>query len=450
MNTKEEYVWTCDFCGKEFNTNDECDKHEAICLTTSLPKTTFESFFNKYIEKLLTWGLGSLMLGVPVIIYFLLTGYLWWGVIALAIFFLIIGYVTYSELVENITKSSGSTIQKIDALRQEKDRLLKVAQSSERLWKQTLLERTKGFPTLFSYIEYFDQLVDDGSVKYLQNKSHPALSSAEIVRLETKRRRIAEKEKKITDQIISYYELLEPSLVEYKNEEFGDIDEMLKEWSDDEKSDPVTFLVSKDEYRKLPTIERNQLALERYWKRPHSKWHIGIMYERYIGYLYEQKGYNVIYQGAKEGKADLGRDLIAYKGDEYIVIQCKYWNQFRSVFENAIFQFFGTVFQYKHSNKDKNVKGIFYTTTKVSEIARIFAKELKIELKENYKMDKSYPCIKCNISSDKSKIYHLPFDQQYDNVLVEPNKGEFFCATVKEAENSGFRRAYRWHSAKGE
>ena len=71
-------------------------------------------------------------------------------------------------------------------------------------------------------------------------------------------------------------------------------------------------------------------------------------------------GYQVIYQGAKTGKRDLGRDLIAKKGHEVIVIQCKYWSQFRSVFENEIFQFFGTVFQYKHANKSQKVKGIFF------------------------------------------------------------------------------------------
>ena len=58
-------------------------------------------------------------------------------------------------------------------------------------------------------------------------------------------------------------------------------------------------------------------------------------------------------------------------------------------------------------------------------------------------MHNGYPCIKCNISADGTKIYHLPFDQQYDNVKIETHKGEFYCATVKEAEDAGFRRAFR-------
>ena len=41
------------------------------------------------------------------------------------------------------------------------------------------------------------------------------------------------------------------------------------------------------------------------------------------------------------------------------------------------------------------------------------------------------------------KIYHLPFDQQYDRCIInEP--GEFYASTVAEAEKAGFRRAMRW------
>jgi hypothetical protein len=57
---------------------------------------------------------------------------------------------------------------------------------------------------------------------------------------------------------------------------------------------------------------------------------------------------------------------------------------------------------------------------------------------------KSYPIIKCNISNSKEKIYHLPMDQQYDRVIIDPSKGEFYANTIVEAEKAGFRRAFRW------
>jgi len=53
--------------------------------------------------------------------------------------------------------------------------------------------------------------------------------------------------------------------------------------------------------------------------------------------------------------------------------------------------------------------------------------------------------IKCNISSkNKEKIFHLPFDQQYDRINIDISKGEKYVSTVKEAEDLGFRKAKRW------
>lgn len=223
----------------------------------------------------------------------------------------------------------------------------------------------------------------------------------------------------------------------------------MKECSEEETQDEITKYLSKEEYRKLPSIERNQMALDRFWKRPKSKWLIGRLYERYIGYLYEERGYDVEYVGIFKGYEDLGRDLICQKGKDFIVIQCKNWSKFRTIYEKHIFQFFGTVFQYRDENPDRKVKAIFYTSTKLSNLAKRFSKELGIELKENFKFDKEYPCIKCNISRvDGTKIYHLPFDQQYDNTKVEKERGEFYCKTVKEAEDASFRRAFRYKGNK--
>jgi hypothetical protein len=45
-----------------------------------------------------------------------------------------------------------------------------------------------------------------------------------------------------------------------------------------------------------------------------------------------------------------------------------------------------------------------------------------------------FPRIKCNVSRGTSeRIYHLPFDQQYDKTVIEQDRGEFNAATVAEA-----------------
>jgi len=317
---------------------------------------------------------------------------------------------------------------------------------------QLAKERQVGFPWLAkAYAEFFE-LQDKNIIDFLQYKKHSAISASLIVKEQSRLRREAEKEKKIAQYLVEYYERIAPFLLDLKEEvDIGTEQEreFLKEYSEEELQDAATYYLTKEEYRKLPTVERNQMALDRFWKRPKSKWLIGRLYERYVGYLYEKDGYDVEYVGIFRGFEDLGRDLICKKGNDFIVIQCKNWAEFRTIYEKHVFQFFGTVFQYKDENKDKKVRAIFYTSTKLSDLARRFSKELNIELKENFKFDREYPAIKCNVSMvDGTKIYHLPFDQQYDKTKIENGRGEFYCQTVKEAESAGFRRAFRYQGNK--
>src|SRR3989344_4322071 len=341
------------------------------------------------------------------------------------------------------------------AARQERKSLDEKNTVVEKLQKgvmQMAKERQIGFPWLAKAYDELFQLQENEVANFLNTKKHPAAGAAEAVKEQSRLRRQAEREKKIAQYLVEYYENIAPFLLELKEE--VDIAteqerELLKEYSEEEIQDATTQYLSKEEYRKLPSVERNQMALDRFWKRPKSKWLIGRLYERYVGYLYEQEGYDVDYVGIFKGFEDLGRDLICQKGKDFIVIQCKNWSQFRTIYEKHIFQFFGTVFQYKDENPDRKVQAIFYTSTQLSDLARRFAKELKIDLKENFKFVKEYPAIKCNVSMvDGTKIYHLPFDQQYDKTKIEKSRGEFYCATVKEAEEAGFRRAFRYRPTK--
>ena len=184
--------------------------------------------------------------------------------------------------------------------------------------------------------------------------------------------------------------------------------------------------------------------MDRYLKRKKSLWQVGIAYERYVGYIYESKCYKVTYNGAINGLNDLGRDLIAENDNEILIIQCKYWRKEKVVRENTIFQLYGTMIL-KQLETNKKVKGILCTTTSLSDEARKISKYLGIYIKENENFDKTYPCIKCNINrTTKEKIYHLPFDQQYDRIQIDLKKGEKYVSTVKEAEISGYRHAKKY------
>src|SRR3989339_317191 len=321
-----------------------------------------------------------------------------------------------TNLIQNLKNSGSSFDASFKKFKEEETKLLKLKEEINQLAK----ERQMGFPWLAKAYDDFFNLQDKQMVDFLKYKRQPAIKVSEVVKEYSRLKRAAEKEKRI-----------------------------FEEFSDEERDDETTNYLTKEEYRKLPSVERNQMALDRFWKRPKSKWLIGRLYERYVGYLFEKEGYDVEYVGIFKGFEDLGRDLICKKGKNITIIQCKNWSKFRTIYEKHIFQFFGTVFQYRDENPKHNVKAIFYTTTSLSDLARRFAKELNIQLEENHHFNIEYPAIKCNIGrTSGEKIYHLPFDQQYDKTKIEPHKGEFYCQTVKEAEDAGFRRAFRYRQNK--
>lgn len=324
-------------------------------------------------------------------------------------------------------------------------------------------QKSMGFPWLAEAFADYYSLIDHQREKYLIQKSHPAMSASEVVREIKNEKRDLVKTNKIISYKINYYEKLFPWLQELiaENEEEEIPVRMFNNDTEDNKEDKVKDFLTPEEYSRLPSIERNQRALDRYLRnRNKSKWAIGRDYEMYVGYLYEQRGYNVEYKGILDGFEDLGRDIIAQKDDEVCIIQCKNWAQYKEIHEKHVFQLFGTTMEYwiKHFNTGKKPKTfaefakflneeklrpIFFTSTTMSSKAKEMAEALNIEIIENTPMNE-FPRVKCNISSkDNEKIYHLPFDQQYDRTVIEKKKGEFYAFSVAEAENAGFRRAFK-------
>ena len=58
----------------------------------------------------------------------------------------------------------------------------------------------------------------------------------------------------------------------------------------------------------------------------------GDKYELQILRHYKKQGYKVYPQGFIKGKADGGIDLVAYKGSEALLIQCKNWEYKQKIF----------------------------------------------------------------------------------------------------------------------
>jgi hypothetical protein len=309
-------------------------------------------------------------------------------------------------------------------------------------------QKSQGFPWLAqAYADYF-HLQDLETASYLETKSHPAKRAAEITREIASQRREAERRWRVAKYQLEYYQTLFPWLVEFQEEYLDDVIRQLPGGDSDTgveaNEDPARHWLTQEEYMSLSTAEKYQLALDRYWQKSKSRWKLGRDYERFIGYRYETRGWQVRYQGIVEGFADLGRDLVITRGGRVGIIQCKYWARHKVIHEKHVFQLYGTMTAYRIDNPDATVTGLFVTSTVLSDRAKQFAQVLGVKYIEQFPLER-YPCVKCNVSRKTGeRIYHLPFDQQYDKTIIEKERHERYVETVKEAEALGFRRAYRW------
>lgn len=367
-------------------------------------------------------------------------------------------YKNLERIQKDLSQNSVENQRLIDSIERAKDDLEEKRKSVELLRK----ELSEGNPYLARVIADFYFYRDDKVVEYLKNKKNPAVKASEKVKEYALENRELRRKFKLTynrlrlyEEVFPFISDLEPDDIDFVLEQKGKSSKLL------ENDDPVREYVP--EYDKLTEEDRNERALSRYIKKKKSNWEIGRMYERYVGYLYELKGYKVEYVGIEKGFEDLGRDLICRRSNETLVVQCKYWASHKEIREAHINQLYGTtvkhfIDEFKiRSEKIKNtlfpdllareevkIKPVFFTSTKLSKTAEDFANALGIQIIQEHPFDFSYPMIKCNLNSQTGeRIYHLPIDQQYDNVLMQ-NEKRTYVRTVKEAMELGCRRAYRW------
>ena len=327
------------------------------------------------------------------------------------------------------------------------------------IFEKLVTEKENGFPWLAGKLAEFYTAKDEATAVCLETKKNPAIKKGQEVRQIKAEKRALIKELKIHQYQLEYYESLFPWLLEYR-----DIpeEEIIRRESETEETtpaeDPAFQFFAAHERVNLTRTELFQRALDRYVARRKSNWEIGRDYERYIGSKMEMDGFDVEYFGARRGKEDLGRDLIAKKNDRVKIIQCKYWAGGKTIHEKHIFQLFGSALMYACNEggalnatwalaalRNGNVTPVLVCSCAVSELARSMADGLGVTVRDNHPFDPDYPRIKCNISrKDKEKIFHLPFDQMYDRIKIEPDEGEFYANTVAEAEAAGYRRAFRW------
>lgn len=355
-------------------------------------------------------------------------------------------------------------------MEEERQRHTEEVQRDKEALDRLAAEKSLGFPWLATaYADYF-ALLDQKRAQALSSKKRPARKAAEEVREIKKQKREAEKNWRTLRYRLLFYEKMFPWLVEFVGEDVDDYLRVVCEATrpvdgTEDEPDPARYYLSPGEYESLSQTEKYQRALDRYRTRKKSPWQIGRDFERYVGHKYESAGYDVDYFGIIQGMEDLGRDIIAKKDGVTYIVQCKYWAKTKQIHEKHLFQLFGTVIEYVIRGAQRGssqgqlfdgleaigkIKPYFITSTTLSDTAKDVARILKIKTTENVKLG-VYPIIKCNVARrDGQRIYHLPFDQQYDRIKIEPHRGERYVETVAEAESLGFRRAWRWRPEKGD
>lgn len=306
---------------------------------------------------------------------------------------------------------------------------------------------------LAKFVAEADRAFDESICAHLRYKMRPALKAAdEVAAARAERRQYKERAQFLEYQLMSLREYF-PFLEDYEDVLLDESIPLIANGSNVaalEDSDPVLRFVAKADYERMSSSQRNQLALDRYLNAGLSPAAIGRLYERYVGHLFEQDGWSVEYHGIIKGLEDLGRDLICSRGNEIKIVQAKCWSKEKLIHEKHIFQLFGTTQLYVMDREQTdlftpNVTARFVTSTNLSPVARKAADWLRLEVDECRPLSKAFPMIKCNVNQQtKERIYHLPFDQQYDRTRVLPELGECVVATAADAEALGFRRAFRF------
>jgi len=207
-----------------------------------------------------------------------------------------------------------------------------------------------------------------------------------------------------------------------------------------QRDNDITRQREEIEEKKRKKEERLNNCIENYRdkKLNRSSEKIGARYERQIGYIYEQRGMNVSYNGIYKKLQDDGIDLIIKDKKTHLLIQCKNYAQKHQIHSNTIAQLVGDSATYALENPNIKVHAMLVTSyDNLDDRAREYLKLHNIEhFIKQYSVE--YPLIKCK---KESMIYHLPCNANYDRIKINIKKGDRYLESEQEAVDDGFRLA---------
>lgn len=181
---------------------------------------------------------------------------------------------------------------------------------------------------------------------------------------------------------------------------------------------------------------RDEFNLKRWWHQIATGQHIGQMFEHSIGWQLVLDGWEVDLYGARMGRDDLGRDIIASKPGRRLIAQCKYTSG--PIAAATVYYLFGTAIDWKREHNFTGWLDIaFFSHSEFMPEARVAAKRLNISLHECYPFH-PFPAVKCHLNRDGRRLYHLPWQQNYRRTLINPKNGDCLTWWVREAVELGY------------
>ncbi|MGO5427288.1 restriction endonuclease [Fusobacterium mortiferum] len=340
---------------------------------------------------------------------------------------------------ENIKIEEIRHKNELERLKKEKEKILFETELKKELASYKINE------TMNSIFEEYTEKKLNYYEEYFRYKPRPSIKTADYIKEIKSEYKRLEKENRELNLLLSQFIIDEELNIKQEKEERSfDVEEKAYKYG----------RLPKEQWDKLTYIEKLDVVLERYQNSWKDKLNIGLEFERYCGYLYERKGYQVKYCGILNGKADGGIDLVAKSKTKTLYIQCKYWGTSKTIRENTISQLFGSALKMALDNgetyetfikkiKAEKIRVILLTKTEISEEAKTFCEKLNVIYQEKIEIKQDYPRVK--LVYGEEKIFYIPTDLQYDNIAFgSTNKDYSRAFTCKEAEEKGYRHCYKW------
>ena len=153
-------------------------------------------------------------------------------------------------------------------------------------------------------------------------------------------------------------------------------------------------------------------------------------YRIYIGWLYENIGWNVDYS--------CGKNLISRKDNRIIITLPE---SVATIDLENMYSLLGVAMEYKLDNVPKIVSAICITSSTLISRVKNLVHKFNITVRENFYF-RNFPCVRCKADIRGQRVYYVPDNEEYLSVHINLDVGDKYCRSAREAESMNFKPPY--------